>query len=247
MSVSDPLIVMGGGPSLKIEHFDLVRGFDTIGMNGAYRYYYKSGWWPRYFCCFDNNVTQNHASEWRAMIEDPNVPIERFFFLHRLSDSPKLTHLALRGGIGKYSTDFSSFGYGGNTGCNACQVGVCLGYKKLLLIGMDCDYKVEIVDGAKRTGGAVLQMEKTPDDNPNYFIPDYQQKGDVFNMPQAAKFHRPAWEALSKWAPTVGVEIINCGVESKLECFPRSTLEAEVAKARKERENAGFDKDDTVP
>jgi len=235
MSISDPLVVMGGGPSLKIEHFRLVGDLDTIGMNGAYRYYYKTGWWPRYFCCFDENVTKNHAKEWKAMIEDPDVPIERFFFLRHLSDSPRLQQVHLHGTrVGQFSTEFKTFGYGGNTGANACQVGICLGYKKILLIGIDCNYKKEVVDGAARAPGNTLKMVETPDHNVNYFIPDYQQEGDVFNYPQADKFHRPAWRALAKWAPTVGVEIINCGVESTLECFPRSTLEEEVAEAKEE-------------
>jgi len=246
MSIVNPLVVMGGGPSLKLDHFPLVADFDTIGMNGAYRYYYKNNWWPKYFSCFDYAVTDNHREAWKKMIEDPEVPIERFFLLRNISQSSKLTVLPLNGGIGKFSTNFKTFGYGGNTGANSCQVGICLGYTKILLIGIDCDYKKEVVDGAAKIAGAHLKMERTPDQNPNYFMPDYQQKGDVYNFPQAEKFHRPAWQSLATFAASVGVEIINCGETSTLECFPRSTLEVEITKVKEERDNVGSDQNNPV-
>ena len=100
--------------------------------------------------------------------------------------------------------------------------------EKILLIGVECDY-VEVVDGARPTGvHAQVVMDKTPDKNPNYWFDDYQQKGDMFNLPQAEVFHRPAWERLSVKAPEIGVEIINCSSVSKLDCFKKSTLKNEL-------------------
>lgn len=232
MPIKNPLIVMGGGPSLKPHHFDLVADMDTIGMNGAYRYYYANNWWPTYFCCFDYVVTENHAAEWKKMVEDPNVPIERYFFFTKISDSPKLTKLDPHGiKVGHFTGNFANFGYGGNTGANACQAGIAMGYTKILLIGIDCSYKKEVIDGAVPVPGNRLKVTKEPVENPNYFMPDYQRPGDVYNFPQAEKFHRPAWKGLAQFAQDNGVEIVNCGVESTLQCFPRSTLEEELSKS----------------
>ena len=81
----------------------------------------------------------------------------------------------------------------------------------------------EEIDGAslKKTGTSdFLQMEKTPDVNPNYWFDDYQQKGDIFNLPRRNIFQKPGWEALSRQAKQEGIEIINCSKGTKLTCFP---------------------------
>ena len=222
--MNKPLVVMCNGPSLKEIDLDSLRGHDIIGMNAAYRYYYKNDFWPKYFGCFDYRVTNNHEGEYKKLIEDS--PIERVFLLKKISDSNKLTVLPLNGNIGDFSASFQTFGYGGNTGVNCCQVGVCLGYKKIILIGADCKYK-EVVTGASLEGNALV-MKETPSKNPNYFFDDYQREGDKYNFPQANLFHRPAWQALSVFAKSQNVDIVNCTEESSLTCFRKNKIQLEL-------------------
>jgi hypothetical protein len=228
----ETLIVMCNGPSLANADFEELRKYNTFGMNGAYRYYYKNNWWPNYFACFDRLVTNNHAPSYVKMINDPEVPIERFFLLLPIVNNPKLTVLPLNGALYTFSTDFKTFSNGGNTGANSCQAGICMGYKKIILLGADCNY-VEVVDGAEgfKAGGRwpQLKMVKTPDKNPNYFMSDYQQEGDVYNYPQAAKFHQPGWNSLSDFAFKNDIDIVNCSDISTLTCFRKSTLEKELS------------------
>ena len=229
---SETIIVMCNGPSLKEVDFNSLKNFNTFGMNGAYRYYYKHNWWPRYFACFDNIVTKNHAPNYKQMIEDPAVPIERMFLLQEITDHEKLSVLKLSRKRPSFSTSFSSFGNAGNTGANSCQTAICLGYKKIILLGADCNY-VEVVDGAEefKLNGVhpKLVMKKTPDKNPNYFFDDYQQEGDVYNYPQADDFHEPGWNALSVFAKENGIEIVNCSNTSTLTCFRKSNLDKELS------------------
>lgn len=215
---------MCNGPSLNEVNIPSLFEHDVIGMNGAYRFYQKENCWPKYFGCFDTRVTENHEKNFLTLIN--TSPIERLFLLKRISLSPKLTTLKLHGSIGDFSTKFETFGYGGNTGANCCQVGICLGYKKIILLGADCNY-IEVVNGAKVDGNALV-MESTPASNPNYFFNHYQQKGDEYNYPQADRFHIPAWKALSNFAHKIGVDIVNCSQGSKLECFRRSRLKYEL-------------------
>lgn len=215
---------MCNGPSLKEIDLESLRGHDIIGMNAAYRYYYKNDFWPKYFGCFDYRVTDNHAEEYKRLIEDS--PIERVFLLRKVSTSKKLTVLPLHGTIGNFSNNFETFGYGGNTGANCCQVGICLGYKKIILIGADCNYK-EVVSGASLDGNALV-MKETPTENPNYFFNDYQKEGDKYNFPQADRFHRPAWQALSIFAKNQNVDIVNCTKGSSLTCFRKSKIDLEI-------------------
>lgn len=219
-----PLIVLCNGPSVKDLDFNLLKDQDVIAMNGIYRFCYENDWYPKYFGCFDYRVTDNHAEAYAKFIE--NSPIEKAFLLTRVTNSDKLTVLPLNGDIGDFSLKFETFGYGGNTGANCCQVGMCLGYKKIILLGADCNYK-EVVEGAK-TEGVGLVMDETPEKNPNYFFSDYQRKGDAYNFPQAEVFHRPAWSALSKFAKKNDIDIVNCSEVSTLDCFRKSNLSDEL-------------------
>lgn len=215
---------MCNGPSVKKVNLEALRGQDVAGMNGAYRYYREKNWWPKYFCCFDYRVTENHATAYADLMADS--PIENFFLLSRVSGSPKLSVLEIRGALGTLASEFNKFGNGGNTGVNTCQVGMCLGYDKIILIGADCNY-VEVVDGAVGLGVGLV-MAETPDHNPNYFFDSYQRKGDSYNYPQAATFHLPAWQSLSRFAEKNGIDIVNCSEGSKLECFRKSTIDVEL-------------------
>lgn len=218
------LIVLCNGPSVKDLDFNLLKNQDVIAMNGIYRFCYENDWYPKYFGCFDYRVTDNHRDAYAKFIEES--PIERGFLLTKVTDSKKLTVLPLNGNIGDFSLSFETFGYGGNTGANCCQVGMCLGYKKIILLGADCNYK-EVVEGAKPQG-AGLVMDETPEENPNYFFSSYQREGDVYNFPQAELFHRPAWNALSSFAQKNGIDIVNCSEVSTLECFRKSSLSDEL-------------------
>lgn len=217
---------MCNGPSLKEIDFKDLDGQDVIGMNGAYRFFYENNFWPKYFGCFDTRVTENHAEAYAKLIKDS--PIERFFLLKKVSESEKLTVLKLHGGIGEFSTNFETFGYGGNTGANCCQVGICLGYKKIILIGADCNYK-EVVNGAVQSVGGLV-MERTPDKNPNYFFDSYQMEGDSYNYPQASTFHQPAWNSLAEFAGENNIEVVNCSESSTLTCFKKSKVRVELKK-----------------
>jgi len=224
-----PLVVMCNGPSLKDIDLDILNDQDVFGMNGAYRYFYENAFWPKYFGCFDYRVTVNHRDDYAKLIN--SSPIEHFFLLNDcgVRESKRLTVLPenqMRGHIGHYSTTFDAFGFGGNTGANCCQVGICLGYKKIILIGADCNYK-EIVDGASPSSGGLV-MHKTPAENPNYFFDSYQREGDAYNFPQSDKYHLPAWNYLSKFAVSNDIDIVNCSSISTLECFRKSNIEEEL-------------------
>jgi len=152
--------------------------------------------------------------------------------LKKISNSSSLQVVKLStSNIGDFSMSFDSFGYGGNTGANCCQTALCLGFKKIILVGVDCNY-VEVVKEAKvinQGGTDRLQMAETPDDNPNYFFSDYNRKGDKYNIPRTNVFMEPAWEAFSKFAEKNKIDVVNCSSNSKLTCFRKSSLNTELS------------------
>lgn len=217
---------MGNGPSLKDVDFDMLDGFDTFGLNAAYRAYERMNWWPKYHGCFDYIVTDSHRENYINLID--NSPIEKCFYIKDISkntDNFQFVNLLPYGTTSKWNcrkSDFAQFHDNGNSGANASSTAVCMGYKKIILLGVDCNY-VEFVDGCVKDGTA-LQMEKTPDSNPNYWFDDYQQEGDKYNVPDGIKFHLPTWNMFAYRAAHSNVKVINCSPITTLRCFTRMTL-----------------------
>ena len=195
-------------------------------FNSAYRAYERMDWWPTYHGCFDYVVTESHQDNFLNLAN--NSPIERCFYIKKLVDDPKIQFVNLQ----QYGTtnrwnhrqeDFENFHDNGNSGANACSTAVCMGYKKIILVGVDCNY-VEFVEGSKKEG-TELVMEKTPDTNPNYWFDDYQQEGDRYNVPDGLAFHMPTWNMFAYRAAHAGIEIINCSPVTTLRCFKRMSVE----------------------
>ena len=217
---------MGNGPSLKDVDFDMLEGFDTFGLNSAYRAYERMNWWPTYHGCFDYRVTECHRENFVNLID--NSSIKRCFYIVNISDSPNLQYINMKeyGSTNKWNnklSDYDEFHDNGNSGANASSAAICMGYEKIILIGVDCNY-VEFVEGSKKDGAGLI-IEKTPDINPNYWFDDYQQAGDKYNVPRGTDFHLPTWNMFAYRAAHAGVEVINCSPVTTLRCFKKMKLE----------------------
>ena len=203
------IAIVGNGRSLK--GFDLTKiskaGLDSFGMNAAYRYWRRIDWWPTYFACYDFVVIDSHLEEFKKLITDPEIPIEKFFFRHQIVEHPKCVAVSNEE-IGKIIT----------TGTGVCRTAIKMGYDTLFLLGIDCNY-VETIPESKQTENNVLEVQQTPKHNPNYFFDDYQQKGDVYNVPNCEKIHMEAWSELAEDCNKLGVDIINCNPKSNVKCF----------------------------
>jgi len=225
----DTIAIICNGPSLRNVNLNLLKdkNIDSFTMNMSFRQWYKTGFWSKYWGCFDYVVTDNHVDEFKNFIEDKNVKTEKFFLLRKVSDSPKLNVLSFKDRklyqIGK---SFDTFGDVGNTGCNCCQVAILLGYKKIILLGADCNY-VDFIDGSKRVGNKIV-MEKTPENNPNYAWDDYNKKGDQYNVPNAQVFQMPGWKCLADYCESNNIQIVNCSIGSKIPYFRKNTLDREM-------------------
>ena len=235
---NDILVIIGNGPSLKQEHIDLIKekNIDSFGLNTAYRFFEKTGWYPKYYGCFDYALCESHKEEWSKMIDDPNCPIEKFFLIERPSIEALLPHTSCyfddhirthnkfverphnQDGIGH-----PHFGTRNRkvscTGANAVRTGAELGYKKIILVGHDASYvQCSDLKEAEFVKGCRFVVKDEIKKNPNYFWDDYQQQGDLFHSPGDP---RPAWrnlaECLKMFAPDV--DVVNCSPESKLDCF----------------------------
>lgn len=196
-------VVLGNGSSLR--EFDFQKqlgGHDeskvtTIGTCAAYRHWHKINWFPTHYVNMDHVVLSSHAAAIRRMIEEKRC---KTFFLRRsfirswpqVGQNDSVVFLEDLRKSSPVMSQIRSF----CSGMAATMYALHLGFKDVRLMGADCDY-VEFIPECKQLPNGELEITKTPDHNPNYFIDDYQQKGDRYNKPNGTQVHKKSWEQLS--------------------------------------------------
>ena len=159
------LFVMGNGPSLgevmnDPKRLQVLRDNHTFGLNAAYRAYEKYNFYPTYFGCFDYIVNESHKEAFENLVLTDN-PIQEFYFTgnkekqnlysETVRNSSKFIKFNFKtfhpNHYKNISTDFNNYFDPGSSGANATQIGIMKGYKKIVLLGCDCNY-VEKIQGA---------------------------------------------------------------------------------------------------
>ncbi len=221
MDTSRGLLVLGNGPSVKTGDFPKFGQTDTIGMNAAYRHWERIGWYPTHYACLDSQVVVSHADaiadmilagrfetaylHWHILKRRPELASDpRVTFLCQLMDTDddpkrcaalKLEHrpsrLYVEASLATWIT----------TGSSSVRYGAHLGYRRIGIVGIDCNYQ-ELLPEATSQGGLVLRIDKPVEKNPNYFFDDYQRPGDVYHVPNPAELdgnlHRKAMAAIAE-------------------------------------------------
>ena len=234
---NDTIVIVGNGPSLKEEYFDVLRSdkVDTFGLNVAYRFFEKMNWYPDYYGCFDYAATNTHKDNISKMILDENCPIKKYFMIERPSVETRLQDTKLffsdevrnnpkfverphnQDGIGwpQYGTRNLKISC---TGANAIRTALELGYKKIILIGHDATYvQSHNLKDHKKVSSDRYIVEKDSS-NPNYFWKDYYEGGDVYNKPGDPL---PAWKRVADCVKITypDVDIVNCSKNSRVTYF----------------------------
>ena len=227
---SDTLVVLGNGSSMKGFDFARLDGFDTIGMNAAYRYWERIDWYPRYYICLDTVVGLSHREAIARLIrESDSNGIRYFILLRNLVDSaPELKDHPRVLVFDDMQKSFSVLSPGGpiTTGSHAALMGAVFGYRKIYLLGVDCNY-VERVAGSKEVEKYVLEIADDAGENPNYFFADYQRKGDRYHVPNSSSpdLHLRSWQIAGRRLEDASIAVINANRHSKLDTFPFCDVE----------------------
>lgn len=232
------LAILGNGPSLRGFDFSRLDGVDTLGMNAAFRYWDRIGWRPTHYACLDDALIDTHKADIRRLIEEGRI---RSFFLSGriLEFQPDLAaranvrfldsyvpywHETRGAAFGVELTESPAFRTAWpnllTTGAYSLRYAAELGYKELILLGIDLEYQA--LPEAAEAGGLRLVVTETPKENPNYFFDDYQQEGDEFHIPNPdshdQELHVAAFEAVRDdfEAQGLGVQLLNTNANSRL-------------------------------
>ncbi len=217
---SHPVLILGNGPSLK--GIDLHRvGMATVGMNAAYRYWHGINFRPTYYACLDLVVGLSHVDAIAQMVEENRI---RRFLLRdnickQIPSSPRIINYdALRASDPFFALDPIT------TGSHSLLFAVAFGYRLIAVAGVDLNYQEKLED-ARQVSDKVLEMERTPTSNPNYFFDDYQQAGDRYHIPNPVPgMHRESWEKAAARAAESGARVFNVAETSPLDIFPHLSM-----------------------
>lgn len=223
------LVVLGNGPSLAGFDFSRFRTFDAIGMNAAYRFWDRIGWYPRYYICLDAVVGQSHKAAIERLIRERRQNGIELFVLRKdlVEQLPKSLksddRIMLFEHLRETSPLFPAMPF--TTGSHAALVGAMLGYRRMILMGVDANY-VERIDGAEDKGNDVLEIRRTPDSNPNYFVKDYQIEGDKYTVPNPVPdLHVRCWRSVAEILAAEKVDVWNGSAKSRIDFIPFRSFE----------------------
>ena len=215
---SDTCVIVGNGPSLKETDLDLLKGHTVFISNFA-----VLNDRLREFATF-LSVTNYLVAEQGCMQFNELDGVKKlypYWLSYCLQQSPD-TYFFNSVGHAAFSQDYTkNISWRSTVTFFHLQMAYALGFKKVLLIGVDNSY---VQPDNVKEGDVIDQTE----DDLNHFDPSYfrgkkWQAADTGNMSDMYELSKEAFEA-------DGREIVNCTVGGKLELFRRSSLKNELPK-----------------
>lgn len=200
------VILIGSGPSLNRIDPRRLGGHDAISFNRAWLAWNDWGFAPRFHACLDPASIAIIGPEMPPVIAAN--PATRFF-LHRDAARAGIAagdNVSLCDSVAgsRFSDTLSAVTDFGNVGAVSIQVLRLLGYRKVLMVGVDGDY----------------QPEKDVDNDANHFRDDYA-RGRVPLTPALRARYTGHWPTVAAECKRCGVDVRNASQGSVLNCFDK--------------------------
>lgn len=199
--------IVGTGPSLTMEDLKLIKNEYSFSVNSIVLSFDDTNWRPTYYVIQDRFGYE----KLKDAIREANMP----YIFNGISDKrmtplmdvdfiPFPLNLLDHGKrIPKHITKFSDDAFkcvyaGHSVTYSAMELAVYMGFKEIVLLGVDCDYSKEV----------------------NH-IKAYSAQDDV----NAAYLMRESYKVARKYAEEHGIRILNATRNAKLDVFERINLE----------------------
>ena len=220
--------VIGNGPSLTAEDLELLQGEITFAANRIFNLFDRVQWRPTYFFCADYALYgADHREINKIDAELRFVPLERALEAGEVYS--EITYynrgancIEIKDGRSvwsektlEFSENIEDIVCGGPTVMyDILQVAVYMGFSEIYLLGVDCNYKLEVLEN-----GAIVKNDLEKD----HFDEDYG-KGLKFT-PTALYARRQVFQKVKEVCEHKGIIIKNATRGGKLEVFERVSLE----------------------
>lgn len=210
LTTSRTAFVLGNGPSLNEVDMEKLRDMDTISFNRAYIAYEDWGFDPTYYMVIDYRVLANTAQDINKLIENSNI---RYFFIRDVTGEEAWNKEGFNSRKEILNRDNVIFfkthdeprlfdegivndriTYWGDVSVCSLQVLYLLGYERIMLLGCDCNYQENDIQGVKTVGD---EYRSSSNQDVNHFRPDYFGAGTVYSRP-FGDAHFRSWREISE-------------------------------------------------
>ena len=202
--------IIGNGPSLKVTDLSLLEDEISFGMNRIYLMFEELGFPTTYLFAINTLVIEQCASEicalpipkfltWRSrrwMSGDPGTIFVDTDYRGAESFSINLTGRVFEGGTVTYV---------------ALQAAYWMGFREVILVGVDHRYSIE---------GPANATVISKGEDPNHFHPEYFGRGFRWQLPDLEASERSYRLARAAFE-TDGRKIVDATVGGQLEVFPK--------------------------
>lgn len=227
--------LIGNGPSLNISPLYLLKNEYTMVFNRFSLMLDRLNWTPTFYSTTDDLVLENIIDEAINLTSIvnysffPDISFRGKVFYKKFPKSSNILWINQKPTLG-FSTKLPDVNLGGTTIFEGIQILKYLGFTKIVLVGVDMNYKIH--DTAKKirnAGGS--DIVSTKDDDPNHFDTRYFGKGRTYHQPKkhvvdnifkSLRFLRDYVEKCPEF------DIVNASIESKLDYFKMTSLEDEL-------------------
>lgn len=158
----DTVFIIGSGPSLNEIDISKLAGHNTISLNRQYIAYSDWGFIPAYYMIIDKRLISTIHKDIEKLIKEekgikeflimnhPNSDYDKWLNKVKKEEGTRISRIKGGGGTKFTNLTYSSrlgnfpegktFGFCGNAGACAVDVARFLGYKKVVLLGVDANY-----------------------------------------------------------------------------------------------------------
>lgn len=199
--------IVGTGPSLKMEDLEKIKGEYSFSVNSIVLSFADTTWRPTYYAIGDRFGYEKLKTAIREAkmpiifcgisnkVMTPRMDVDFIPYPVNLLDHGKM----IPEHINKFGGDAFKVVYDGHSiTYSAMELAVYMGFKEIVLLGIDCDYSKAV----------------------NH-IKAYSVQTDI----NAAYLMRESYKIARKWTDEHGVKILNATRNAKLDVFERVDLE----------------------
>jgi hypothetical protein len=206
-------VIIGNGPSLKVEDLDCLKDEITFASNKIYLAFENTDWRPTYLTVTDSVVAKNINEQLRSIdlcrvFGHATFPLfddcDDIVFGNPPASAPSEWDL-VKGVRTGYSVLYWDL-----------ELAFWMGIREVYAIGLDFSFDVSSKPtGEKAMGNDVLVSAGEV----NHFHPDYRPKGETWTMPQMDEQREDFRYALEKYQSAGGM-IYNASRSTKLDVWP---------------------------
>lgn len=212
--LGDRCFIVATGPSVQISDLELLHRNKewSFSVNRVYKVFDETNWRPSYYVATDQEMLKTYSDDVISLdvsvkfLNDSYKPFWDMVEEKRTPSIYKIHETVAYFGKGKpdFSSDIAKAIYGGSTSIYTClQIAIYMGFKKIYLIGADCEIK------------------GNGHDDCDHFVKGYSDGAQkAYGLKSFYRVFK-AYEATKEYADANGIHIYNATRGGKLEIFPR--------------------------